>query len=79
MMYFENTLLDITFACSYHLLMKLPQTNPRDDPSALWALQMELLSIAESSRRDLSKKVYQPQFNDDVPQILQTRTGPSSS
>ena len=46
--------------------MKLPQTNPRDDPSALWALQMELLSIAESvlGRRDQSKKVYQPQFTD---------------
>ena len=54
--------------------MKLPQTNPRDDPSALWALQMELMSIAESvlGRRDLSKKVYQPQFNDDVPHLRNT-------
>ena len=55
--------------------MKLPQTNPRDDPSALWALQMELMSIAESvlGRRDLSKKVYQPQFTDYGPQLRNTR------
>ena len=35
---------------------------------------MELLSIAESvlGRRDLSKKVYQPQFNDDVPHLRNT-------
>lgn len=27
--------------------MKLPETDPRDDPSGLWALQQELLMRAE--------------------------------
>ena len=54
--------------------MQLPETKPRDDPGALWALQVELLSMAESilGRRDLSKKIYQPQFSDDVPRIRNT-------
>ena len=55
--------------------MKLPDTNPRDDPAGLWALQLELLSIAESilGPRDSSKKLYQPQFIDGVPHIFNTK------
>ena len=54
--------------------MQLPQTKPRDDPNALWALQMELLSMAESvlGPRDASKKIYRPKFADDGPRIRNT-------
>ncbi len=54
--------------------MRIPQTTPRDDPSALWALQMELLSMAESvlGPRDASKKIWQPQFANDGPRIRNT-------
>ena len=54
--------------------MKLPQTNPRDDPDALWALQLELLATAESvlGIRDLSKKILRPRFTDDGPRIYNT-------
>ena len=54
--------------------MQLPQTSPRNDPVALWALQQNLLSIAESAlgTRDTSKKIYQPEFTDDVPHIRNT-------
>ena len=55
-------------------VIQLPETKPRDDPEALWSLQLELLSMAESilGRRDLSKKVYGPQFSDDGPRIRNT-------
>ena len=54
--------------------MHLPQTRPGDDPDALWALQMELLSKAEAvlGPRDASKKICQPQFADGGPQIRST-------
>ena len=44
--------------------MQLPETKPRDDPGTLWALQVELMSVAQSilGPRDPSKQVYQPQF-----------------
>ena len=55
-------------------MIQLPKTNPVDDPEALWSLQVELLALAESilGRRDLSKKIYQPQFSDDGPCIRNT-------
>ena len=55
-------------------VIQLPETKPLDDPEALWALQVDLLSMAESvlGRRDLSKKIYQPQFSDDGPCIRNT-------
>ena len=54
--------------------MKLPDTNPRDDPAGLWALQLELLMRAESilGPRDLSKEICQPDFADDGPRIRNT-------
>lgn len=55
--------------------MKLPETNPRDDPEGLWALQQELLMRAEFALgpRDASKKIYQPVFTDsDFPFITNT-------
>ena len=54
--------------------MQFPETKPRDDPDGLWALQVELLSMAQSflGRRDLSKQICQPQFTDDGPQIRNT-------
>lgn len=54
--------------------MQLPEGNPRDAPNALWALQTELLSLAESllGPRDASKKIYQPQFADSGPHIRNT-------
>ncbi len=52
----------------------LPNTVPRNDPSGLWKLQNELLSMAECvlGRRDLSKQIYQPQFTDEGPQLRNT-------
>ena len=43
-------------------------TVPIDDPAVLWALQLELLAIAEAvfGPRDQSKKLYQPQFRHDM-------------
>ena len=54
--------------------MQLPQTSPRNDPVALWALQQQLLSLAEAALgpRDASKKIYQPVFADDGPHIRNT-------
>ena len=56
--------------------MRLPQSDPREDPSSLWALQLDLLAKAESSlgMRDTTKKIYQPQFTDDGPLIRNTPT-----
>ena len=54
--------------------MQLPQTSPKDDPVALWALQLDLLAIAEAAlgARDTSKKIYQPKFADDGPHMRNT-------
>ena len=54
--------------------MEFPATNPVDDPAALWPLQLRLLDAAESllGARDLSKKVYQPQFTDHGPNLRKT-------
>ena len=51
--------------------MKLPATNPRDDPERLWAMQADLLVIAESvlGPRDSSKEICAPRFVDDGPYI----------
>ena len=55
---------------------QLPETNPLDDPGGLWALQINLLFMAESilGHRDQSKRIYQPQFSDDGPCIRTLRT-----
>ena len=54
--------------------MQPPQTSPKGDPVALWALQLHLLSLAEAAlgARDASKKIYQPAFADDGPHIRNT-------
>ena len=54
--------------------MQLPQASPKDDPVALWALQLDLLSNAEAAlgARDTSKKICQPKFADDGPHIRNT-------
>ncbi|MCY4528223.1 MAG: hypothetical protein OXD46_04235 [Chloroflexi bacterium] len=51
--------------------MKLPETNPVDDPEGLWALQLELLMRAEYTlgSRDPSKKICDSRFVDDGPHI----------
>ena len=55
-------------------MMQLPGTNPKDDPKALWSLQLELLALAEFhlGPRDASKKIYPPQFGADYPQVRLT-------
>ena len=55
-------------------VIQLPETMPRDTPEALWALQLELLSMAESTlgHRDITKKIYSPQFSDEGPCIRNT-------
>ncbi len=54
--------------------MQLPQTSPKSDSVALWALQQQLLSLAEAAlgARDTSKKIFQPAFADDGPHIRNT-------
>ena len=54
--------------------MQFPATNPIDDPTALWAVQLELLGHAETllGPRDQSKKVYQPLFTDHGPNLRNT-------
>ena len=55
-------------------MMVLPQTEPVNDPGTLWALQKELLEMAQRllGIRDESKTIYQPQFTDEGPQIRNT-------
>ena len=54
--------------------MQLPVTEPLNDPPGLWALQLELLDIAELllGGRDQSKTIYQPQFASGIPCIRNT-------
>ena len=56
------------------VLARFPDADPRDDPAALWTLQRDLLSLAESvlGPRDTSKTIFQPQFHDDGPQLRNT-------
>ena len=46
-------------------------TSPIDDPAVLWALQLELLAIAEAlfGPRDASFQLYQPQFFVEGPNV----------
>ena len=55
-------------------VIQLPETMPREAPEALWTLQLELLSMAESilGHRDIRKKIYSPQFSDEGPCIRNT-------
>ncbi len=54
--------------------MQLPETKPIDDPESLWALQLELLSMAQSilGDRDQSKEIGRPQFTNNGPNIRNT-------
>ena len=54
--------------------MQLPDGRPEVDPQALWRLQNELLTLAESllGPRDSAKKIYQPNFDSDGPHIRNT-------
>ena len=54
--------------------MRLPATQPVNDPAGLWSLQLELLAMAESllGPRETSKKIYQPQFTGEGPQLRNT-------
>ena len=49
-------------------------SSPRQDPSALWTVQLQLLGLAEDTlgHRDVSKVIYQPVFADDGPHIRNT-------
>ena len=54
--------------------MNIPDTYPVNDPAGLWALQWQLIEIAERELgpRDRRKKVYQPTFADDGPLLRNT-------
>ena len=54
--------------------MNLPDTDPVNDPAGLWALQWQLIEIAERELgpRDRSITVYQPTFDDDGPFLRNT-------
>lgn len=49
-------------------------SSPGEHPGALWAVQLQLLRLAEDALgpRDASKKIYQPVFADDGPFIRNT-------
>ena len=49
------------------IVMNLPSTEPIDDSAGLWALQLELIAMAEAlfCPRDPSYQLYQPQFYED--------------
>ena len=51
--------------------MKLPSSNPIEDPEGVWALQLRLLTIAERlfGPRDASKTLCQPQFDGSEPNV----------
>ena len=54
--------------------MRLPATQPVNDPAGLWSLQLQLLAMAESllGPRETSKTIYQPQFTGEGPQLRNT-------
>ena len=54
--------------------MNLPNTDPVDSAPGLWALQWQLIEIAEHELgpRDRSKNVYQPKFAGDGPFLRNT-------
>ncbi len=56
--------------------MQLPTTVPETDPSGLWALQGQLITLAEQlvGQRDRTKTIYQPSFHDDGPRLRNTPT-----
>jgi hypothetical protein len=58
--------------------MLFPTTRPDDaaSASALWSIQMDLLSRAEAvfGRRDTTKKIFQPVFEDTNPHLINTPT-----
>jgi len=56
--------------------MQLPTSIPEHDPSGLWALQLELLALAEQlvGERDSSKNIYQPAFHENGPHLRNTPT-----
>ena len=49
-------------------------SSPGDTPGDLWAVQLQLLELAEDALgpRDATKKIYQPEFADDGPFIRNT-------
>ena len=49
-------------------------SSPREDPSELWSVQLQLLRLAEHilGQRDTSKIIYQPVFSDHGPIICNT-------
>ena len=55
-------------------MINFPETTPSDNPTFVWELQLELLNIAEShlGPRDTSKKICQPQFQGDRPNVRHT-------
>ena len=54
--------------------MQLPSTRPESDPTALVALQNELLAVAEHllGPRDLSKTIFRPAFDERGPRLRNT-------
>ena len=55
--------------------LTLPSTlSPREDPSAIWSVQIQLLGLAEDTLgpRDASKTICQPVFADGGPYIRNT-------
>jgi len=56
--------------------MQFPVARPDAEPSFLWWLQNDLLSVAESNLglRDQSKKIYQPAFDIHGPRLINTPT-----
>lgn len=56
------------------LSLRLPQSKPCEDPVGLWTVHKVLLSAAQAhlGTRDVSKRIYQPQFTDEGPMLRNT-------
>ena len=54
--------------------MQLPSTVPEHDPPGLWALQQQLITLAEQllGERDRTKTIYQPSFHENGPHLRNT-------
>jgi len=59
------------------LSARLPSTVPEHDAHGIWALQQELITLAESllGKRDHTKKIYQPAFQENGPRLEITLDG----
>ena len=62
-------------------MIELPTTNPSNDPGTLWALQMDLLLLAESQlgSRDTAWEILHPTLHGEKPHTVVLHGNPQSA